>query len=288
MALDLRSLAAFCLCANLALPAHAAAECDGGGDGLGVARVLEVDTSGGPTLGTFQYATTLPLEEKEVVLTFDDGPHPRNTRRVLDALDRECVKATFFPVGIWAKHLPNVLQEVAARGHTIGAHSWSHPANLARLSQRAGERQIERGFLAVSEAVGGPIAPFFRYPGLNDSRALNDYAARRGYAVFSCDIGTDDWRGISAHSIVNRALARLERMRRGILLFHDTRGTTASALPLLFKEFKARGYKIVHVVPRVTLTAAASQAAVQELEGTTEVAEGGRVASASARSRHRH
>ena len=146
-----------------------AGDCPHNPDALGVTRVLEVDTTGGPRIGSLHYDQTLDLGPKEVVLTFDDGPHRKNTARILEALDRECVKATFFPVGIWAKHVPHVLQMVADRGHTIGAHSWSHPSSLARLGFGAARNQIERGFKSISEVVEAPIAPFLRFPGLGIS-----------------------------------------------------------------------------------------------------------------------
>lgn len=241
-----------CLTFLAAETSVAAGDCPHNPDALGVTRVLEVDTTGGPLIGSLQYDQTLDLGPKEVVLTFDDGPHPKNTVRILKALDQECVKATFFPVGVWAKHVPHILQMVADRGHTIGAHTWSHPSSLARLSFGAARNQIERGFKAVSEIVGAPIAPFFRFPGLNDSRALNAYASKRNYAVFSCDIGTDDWRGIGADAILQRTLARLERRGSGIILFHDTRSTTADVIPALLQALKEGGYKIVHLVPRQT------------------------------------
>lgn len=239
-----------CACAAVASDIAKAADCTAGTDALGVSRVIEVDPTGGPTFGTYQYPSSLELAPKEVVLTFDDGPHPKTTQRILDALDAECVKATFFPVGVWAQRVPDILSEVAKRGHTVGAHTWSHPPNLARLTLAAAATQIEKGFQAAAEAVGEPVAPFFRFPGLNDSAALTAYAAERGYAVFSCDIATDDWRGISARSIVARTLARLERQGGGIVLFHDTRATTAAAVPVLLRELKRRGYKIAHVVPK--------------------------------------
>ncbi|MGI9385261.1 MAG: polysaccharide deacetylase family protein, partial [Methyloligellaceae bacterium] len=184
------------------------------------------------------------------VLTFDDGPHPKHTRRILRALDRECVKATFFPIGVWARHIPHVLQMVADRGHTIGAHSWSHPSRLGRLSFASARKQIEKGFKTIQAAVDRPIAPFFRYPGLNDTAKLNAYLGARNTAVFSCDIPTDDWRGIGARTILRLTLARLRRRGRGIILFHDTKATTARALPALLRALKRGGYKIVHIVPR--------------------------------------
>lgn len=226
-----------------------ASECLHNPDALGVSRVLEIDTSDGPRYGTLQYKQTLDLGPKEVVLTFDDGPHIHNTKRVLAALYNECVKATFFTVGTMAQHNSATLQAIADEGHTIGTHSWSHPRNLGRMGAARAASQIERGFRAIDAAVDTPIAPFFRYPGLNDSNALNAYAAKRGYAIFSTDISSDDWRGINARTIVRRTMARLDRAQRGIILFHDTKKATAAAIPALLRALKKGGYKIVHIVP---------------------------------------
>lgn len=244
------SLPVFAFASLIAAPVFAS-ECHGNPGALGVSRVLEVDTTQGPQFGTLQYKNTLDLAEKEVVLTFDDGPHPRNTLRILAALEKECVKATFFPVGTMAQNYPEVLRTVAEKGHTIGAHTWSH-ANIERLSKSNATTQIERGFRAIKTAVDTQIAPFFRFPGLNDSTAMMNYAANRGFGIFSTDVSSDDWRGIGPSTIIRRTMSRLLFHKKGIILFHDTKYATAAAVPVLLKELKKRGYKIVHIVPRET------------------------------------
>ncbi len=243
-----------CALAFLSVPPATASECHHDETALGVSRVLHVDTTNGPLFGTLQYEQTLDLEPKEVVLTFDDGPHPYTTRRVLAALKKECVKATFFPVGNMAERHAEVLREVSADGHTIGAHTWSH-RNMRRLSKARATRQIERGFRAVDAAADVQIAPFFRFPGLRDSKAVIAHAARRHYAVFSTDVNSDDWRGIRARTIIRRTMARLRRKKGGIVLFHDTKYATAAALPGLLKALKNGGYRIVHIVPHQTYDA---------------------------------
>ncbi|MEM8744173.1 MAG: polysaccharide deacetylase family protein [Pseudomonadota bacterium] len=237
-----------CALAFLSVSPATASECVYGAETLGVSRILNVDTTGGPLFGTLQYQQTLDLEPKEVVLTFDDGPHPFTTRRVLAALAKECVKATFFPVGVHAQKHPKVLQAIADEGHTIGAHTWSH-RNVRRLSGPRAAKQIERGFRALKAAADVPIAPFFRFPGLNDSKAMKRYAGQQDYAIFSIDVNSDDWRGIGPKTIIRRTMARLKRQKGGIILFHDTKYATASALPYLLKLLKRDGYKIVHIVP---------------------------------------
>lgn len=230
--------------------AQEAATCPGNPHALGVSRVIEVDPTGGPRYGTYQYPSTLDLSPMEVVLTFDDGPSPRTTEKVLDALDQHCAKATFFEVGKSAAAYPELTKEVADRGNTVASHSYSHPRNLGRLPLDQAEQDIDRGFAALKEASGGRVAPFFRYPGLNNSDTLNAYLGSRNVAIISCDIGTDDWMLIGADQIVKRTLARLQSKGKGIILFHDTETATARALPVLLDELQKRGYRLAHMVAK--------------------------------------
>ena len=249
-----------------------ASECLHNPDALGVSRIIEIDTSNGPRFGTLQYKQTIELAPKEVVLTFDDGPHYINTMRVLNALQAECVKATFFPVGTMAEHHPETLQAVADQGHTIGSHTWSHPINIRRLADSKAAAQIERGFRAVNAAVNIPIAPFFRFPGLNHSKVMKAYAEQRGYAIFSTDVGSDDWRGIGASMIIRRTMIRLKQKGGGIILFHDTKRATAAALPMFLKALKKGGYKVVHIVPKRTYGTVVSASAASKTQEQATVA----------------
>ena len=244
------------------------------GDALGVSRTMEIDATPGIRLGSMQYGRRLPLRRKEVVLTFDDGPLSGATDRVLDALAEECVKATFFMVGTMARAFPALAREVEAAGHTIGTHSYSHPRHMKNLAVAAAERNIDRGFAAVAAALGEDAepAPFFRFPGLSRNSALDAYLVARGIAVFSADIVGDDWRGISSSQILSRVLSRLERQGSGIILLHDIQRKTAYMLPLLLDELKARGYKIVHLVPKRGGTQMALRGAVYEAAETIETA----------------
>lgn len=219
---------------------------------VGTSRILEIEAFGGPRYGTYQYPATLDLKPREIVLTFDDGPEPSTTPKVLDALDAHCIKATFFAVGQWAERYPELTREIVARGHTLGTHTWSHPRNLRRLSLANAKIEIDKGFSAVTEVAEGHVAPFFRFPGFNDSKALNKYVAERHYANISCDISTDDWKDIDAKTIIERTLKRLEQKKGGILLFHDPRPATAEAIPVLLDELQARGYTFVHLVPKAS------------------------------------
>jgi peptidoglycan/xylan/chitin deacetylase (PgdA/CDA1 family) len=262
------SLPVFALALMSTAPASAS-ECLHNQHALGVSRILEINTSGGPRFGTLQYKQTLDLAPKEVVLTFDDGPHPKNTLRVLAALKKECVKATFFAVGTMVQSYPESLQAIADDGHTIGTHSWSH-ANIGRMSRARATNQIERGFRSINAAVDIQIAPFFRFPGLNDSKIMKSYATKRGYAIFSTDVSSDDWRGIGAKTIIRRTMSRLRQKKSGIILFHDTKYATATAIPALLQALKKGGYKIVHIVPERTYVSAENAKA--EIDGVAEAA----------------
>jgi len=228
-----------------------AAECQGHPGALGVSRTIVLNPAEHPRLGTLQYDESLPLNDHEVVLTFDDGPLPPYTSRVLDTLAAECVKATFFLVGRMALGYPQVVRREYNEGHTIAGHSQNHPFTFAKMSVDEAAKEIEGGFASLQTVLGDPkaISPFFRIPGLLRQDSVEEYLAAHGYATWSLDFLADDWTHISAREITRRALQRIEARGRGILLLHDIQPATALALPTLLAELKARGYKIVHVLP---------------------------------------
>jgi peptidoglycan/xylan/chitin deacetylase (PgdA/CDA1 family) len=232
----------------IATPAWAEA-CKDPSKALGVSRVLEIDAANGPLFGsvTKRDKETSFLAEGEVVLTFDDGPVPWVTTPILDALDEYCTKATFFSVGEMALAYPAVTRDVIARGHTVGTHTYTHPSNLRRLAFDKAKDEIERGFAAVSLAAGVGIAPFFRFPGLNDSNALLAYLQSRNIATFSVDVISNDSFIGSPERIADRALKLLAQRKSGILLFHDLKKPTAKAIPAVLAALKAGGYKVVHL-----------------------------------------
>ena len=244
------TIAACCLfAALLAVGTAAAAECPPGA--LGVSRTIVIDPSDHPRVGSMQYPESLPLNDHEVVLTFDDGPLPPYTSRVLDTLASECIKATFFMVGRMVRGYPAIAQRVYAEGHTIANHSQNHPFTFHKMTADQAAREIEEAHASLLSALGDPneISPFFRIPGLLRGNGVEQYLAAHGYMTFSVDFLADDWRHIKSKEITRRAIERIEARGRGILLLHDIQPATALALPDILKEFKARGYKIVHMVP---------------------------------------
>jgi peptidoglycan/xylan/chitin deacetylase (PgdA/CDA1 family) len=215
---------------------------------LGVARTVEIDTTGGPGFGFEHFKQHDFLRNKEVVLTFDDGPWPGNTPRVLKALADECVKATFFPIGKHALWHPEILKQVAAAGHTIGTHTWSHQ-DLSKkgMTLDQAKDEIEKGVSAVRAAVAGPTAPFFRFPALRHPPELVTYLGQRNIAIFSTDMDSFDFTLRTPERVIKSVMTKLEKHGKGIVLMHDFQHATAEAVPELLAQLKANGYKIVHM-----------------------------------------
>jgi peptidoglycan/xylan/chitin deacetylase (PgdA/CDA1 family) len=224
-------------------------------DALGVARVVEIDTSGGPGFGFEHFKQLDFLTDKEVVLTFDDGPWPGNTPAVLKALDDECTKALFFPIGKHATYHPEILRQVLAQGHTIGAHTWSHAnLNSKKLTEQQAKDEVEKGFSAVKMALGTAPSPFFRFPELQHNPSTMTYLGTRNIAVFSCDLDSFDFkRDSSADKIVNTVMTKVDKLGKGIILMHDFQKHTAEALPTLLRRLKAGGYKVVQMKAKTTM-----------------------------------
>ena len=229
-------------------PGHAGS-CPGNPEALGTSRVIALDPLEHRRLGLQDYEETLPLQDHEVVLTFDDGPLPPSTAKILDALAAECVKAHFFIVGQMAKAYPALLQREYREGHTIGTHT-EHHRYMNRISDAEAAKEISEAIASVNKVLGGPHAtPFFRFPYLEESRGKEAVALKLGLTIWSTDVHASDWERIGPEQVAALALRRLERNKKGILMLHDIHERTALALPLLFAEFKKRGYSIVQVVP---------------------------------------
>jgi peptidoglycan/xylan/chitin deacetylase (PgdA/CDA1 family) len=239
---------------SLATPLAAAAEpCPGNPDALGTARVLTVDARTTPRIGRKQFPDTLPLGPKELVLTFDDGPWPTTTPKVLDALRHECVRASFFLLGRNTEAYPKVVRRALAEGHTLGHHTYSHPL-LNKMPLEKAVAEINRGIARDEFAIYGqsraqPATPFFRFPGFASSPALLDLMQDRGIVVFGADVWASDWLPMTPEAELEKLMGRIDHVGRGIVLLHDTKAQTAKMLPAFLRELKKRGYRIVHVVP---------------------------------------
>jgi peptidoglycan/xylan/chitin deacetylase (PgdA/CDA1 family) len=227
---------------------------------MGLARVVEIDTAGGPAFGFEHFKQYDFLREHEVVLTFDDGPWPENTPAVLKALSDQCAKATFFEIGEHAIWHPEIAKMVAAAGMTIGSHTWSHK-DLAK-NPYAGDieqakQEIEMGVSAVHAALDAPFAPFFRFPDLQQPPALLAYLAERNIATFSTDLDSFDFKMRRPEQVIKSVMSKLQKRGKGIVLMHDFQHATAEAMPELLRQLKAGGFKIVHMVPKAPVTTVA-------------------------------
>ncbi len=236
---------------------------------LGIARVVEIDTTGGPGFGFEHFKSHDFLREGEVVLTFDDGPWPKNTPAVLAALNAHCTKAIFFPIGTHATYEPSILKQVAAAGHAVGSHTWCHQ-DLSKTKGKClingkvqavdydPKDEIEKGISAVRWAVGGPTAPYFRFPALRQPQELIDYLGKRNIAIFSTDFDSFDFKMRKPEQVRQAVMAKLKKHGKGIALMHDFQHATAEAAMDLLNDLKAGGYKVVFMKPKFPVTTIAS------------------------------
>jgi len=224
---------------------------------MGVSRVVEIDTSGGPGFGSQHFKSYDFLRDHEVALTFDDGPWPGNTQAVLKALADQCLRATFFPIGKHASYHPEILKQVVAAGHTIGSHTWSH-ADLQAVMKKGGQdaaiEEIEKGASAVRMMAGAPTAPFFRFPDLRHPPEMLTYLGGRNIASFSTDIDSFDFKIKKPEELTRSLIGKLNKFGKGIVLMHDFQKGTSIALPQILGELQKNGFKVVHMVPKDTLT----------------------------------
>ncbi len=231
--------------------------CSEGGDVLGTSRTIEIGAANALQVGFKTYPQTLKLEDHEIILTFDDGPLPETTNKVLDALKAECVQATFFLIGQNAAANPQVVRREIREGHTLAHHTWSHPSITMRgLSDEAARADITKGIAADERAAYGkdaapdkPHVPFFRFPGFADTKPLLSWLGAQNIAVFGADLWASDWLEMTPEAELALIMSRLEEAKRGIVLFHDTRPSTAAMMPAFLRELKARNYRVVHIVP---------------------------------------
>jgi peptidoglycan/xylan/chitin deacetylase (PgdA/CDA1 family) len=236
---------------------------------IGVSRVVEIDTTGGPGFGFEHFKAHDFLREGEVVLTFDDGPWPKSTPAVLAALAAHCTKAIFFPIGLHATYEPGILKQVAAGGHAVGSHTWCHQ-DLSKTKGRcqvAGKTQtvdydpkdeIEKGISAVRWAVGGPTAPYFRFPALRQPPELIEYLGKRNVGIFSADLDSFDFKMRKPEQVRQSVMAKLKKHGKGIVLLHDFQRATGEAAMDLLNDLKEGGYKIVFMKPKFPVTTIAS------------------------------
>jgi peptidoglycan/xylan/chitin deacetylase (PgdA/CDA1 family) len=246
-------MAAAALVASTAWAAAAgAADCPRPGT-LGTSRVLVVDAATTPRVGLKSFPQTLPLADHEVVLTFDDGPWPPTTPRVLAALAQQCVRATFFLIGKPASEHPELVRSIATQGHTIGHHTWTH-RSLMRIAPSETTEEIDRGISADEMALHGiattvPSTPFFRFPGFESTPETLALLQSRGIVVFGADLWASDWEPMTPRRELDLVVRRLNAAGKGIILFHDAKARTAAMLPAFLRYLRDHHFRVVHLVP---------------------------------------
>ena len=216
-------------------------------------RTLAIDTAVTKGFGTLQKFKRLPLAAGEFVLTFDDGPRPETTPRILATLKAACLHATFFMIGRNAELHPDLARAVLEQGHSVGSHSFSH-ANLTTLPEDEAIKEIKDGNDAVETAIYGKVrgekaARFFRFPENVGTPKLIAAARAMGMTIVSYDITPADWRGTPPEETLERFRAELKKKDRGVIVLHDAQGYTVQLVPMVLAELEKRHATIVHIVP---------------------------------------
>lgn len=235
------------LLAILFLPGFAwGAECTNS-QAIGVARVLKLNTKSVGSIGGSR--SELPLAHGEIVLTFDDGPLPGPTPRILDILKNECIEATFFLIGKRAAAYPQIVTRIRDDGHSIGSHSNTH-RELSKLPYDEAADDIQRGYEAVEMAAFGSLKDrprLFRFPGFKSTPELVEFVRSHHGTIANADISPADWRGQPADVTMDRLRKLFDRNDRGILLLHANQKNTVQLLPMVIAEMKSRNMRVVHL-----------------------------------------
>jgi len=194
-------------------------------------------------IGKIQYKQTLPLNDKEVVLTFDDGSNPKYTNQILEILRKECIYGVFFMVGEMVKQYPSTVQKVILEGHAVGNHSLKHPLWFERLPMTRFIEEFETTHVLLKQL--GVTSQHFRFPGLGRKAEFEKYLVDTGYVIWSVDASTDDWRGGNVSTNINNVMRSLNVTRKGIILMHDR--NAVATLPVLINKLRSEGYSFVRV-----------------------------------------
>lgn len=219
-----------------------------------------------PFVGKLVRDQPLASGEKVVALTFDDGPAPIYTEKVLEILKQENVKATFFMVGKMFQAFPAIGQRVASEGHVLANHSWSH--GYHRYAPAAAAREINQT-TDIIQAKTGQTVRLYRPPGGVLNNGMDTYAQSQGYASILWGTDTGDWRRPPAATIVNRVMNTIHP--GDIVLMHDGGGdrhNTVAALPIMISQLKAKGYRFVTVPELLQLRARETQRSTAQATGS--------------------
>ncbi|MCH2534080.1 MAG: polysaccharide deacetylase family protein [Bdellovibrionales bacterium] len=200
-------------------------------------KELYVDPTGGKILYDGQ------LSDNHFLLTFDDGPHPRVTPRILKTLENNKILSQFFIVGNRVQYWPELLKQTQQQGHVVANHSWSHP-DMRKLSLGEAVSQIQNTFSEI-EKVLGPSEPFFRFPyGAYNFDQL-EYLGQKDVVSFFWNIDTFDWKIKDPEELLKFSIKKIKEKPSGIILMHDIHNQTADMLPYLLDYLNSRSAQTV-------------------------------------------
>lgn len=194
-------------------------------------------------------------QERKVALTFDDGPDPQYTPRILDALRQAGVHATFFIIGANGELYPDLLRRTVDEGHEIGNHTFTHP-NISVISPTQFELELSATQRLLASVVGRHSL-LFRAPYAEDSEPETidqvrpiELASGLGYLAVGMQIDPDDWKRPGVDEIVRRTVEAAERGEGNVVLPHDAggdRSQTVRAIPKLVEALRGRGFQFVTI-----------------------------------------
>ncbi|WP_324609489.1 LysM peptidoglycan-binding domain-containing protein [Salisediminibacterium beveridgei] len=185
--------------------------------------------------------------QKVVALTFDDGSDGTNINKILNTLQSNNVKATFFLTGTGLKDHPASIKKITDQGHQIGNHSYTHPY-FTKLTASQMKAELDKTEALAKQVTGKSTKPIFRAPFGASNNAVLTGVGNAGYPyTIQWNIDTVDWKGVSKTQIVNKVVNNITP--GSIVLMHTGAGAsgTPAALPEIIKQLKAKGYKFVTV-----------------------------------------
>lgn len=185
------------------------------------------------------------MPKNTFALTFDDGPYPERTLKILNDLDRYGVKATFFVVSGMAKGREWLIQEEIARGHTIGCHTVTHPM-MTKLSKANWKNEIDQCVRDVEKITKVKVT-LFRFPYGESTYEMEEYANSKGLKTVLWNIDSLDWKKTSKEEL-DHTEKQIDEIKRGIILMHDIQASTVESLPNLLEFLKQRKATLVNLV----------------------------------------
>lgn len=186
---------------------------------------------------------SVDVQDDRVSVSLDATWGASRTQDILDVLDKHGVKATFFLAGYWVNEYPDHVRMIAARGHEIGNHSYSHP-HLNSLTAESIAAELNRCSDMI-ESLTGKRPKVFRAPFGEYNNRVIETAEACGLTTIQWDVDSLDWMNLSKSEIVNRVMSRVKR--GSIILFHNNGEHTVEALDTVLGELKSKGFTIVPV-----------------------------------------